>query len=388
MRTKEDLMKKKGGLNRRTKQWLREVQEEVAKAESLCDAGSGDCGRLDFRAATRVVEEIGERYRSFNEHECDDLTGTLFQAEDSDRPGRVKLSDFYQGLHGAWNFTETPEYLRALGALDESDGEARVVIPNYVSSRPNCLATSSLYVICCRNPCENMMAQVENTVASPLATPAQVVQALTVSSDESVTRLQGIAAGGSISLHGRAFAQWLHDEYPRSCPQPHVSSNLVEAEVVVDELAMFGDESEVPSFSVYEVEKVISSSRPYSTPRLFPCIGLLVLVGCLAAWASQDVLFDADGLLCLNQVVNSKLHKSKRTTRLLVARIAALSISLISFVFLLDVVVCDLWQANISEVVLGLITLIGLLGAAWAVASNFVRRPQKLSCVRPVAHRV
>merc|ERR1712014_12365 len=143
VRTKEDLKNKKGGLNYRTQLWLRDIQTRVAEAESMCDAGTGDCGRLDFKSATRVVEEIAENYRGFNEHECNDLTDTLLRSEDPSRPGKVKVSDFYtEGWHGSWNFTETPEYLRALGALDESESEARVLIPNYVVSRPNCLASS------------------------------------------------------------------------------------------------------------------------------------------------------------------------------------------------------------------------------------------------------
>merc|ERR1719221_1920872 len=38
-------------------------------------------------------------------------------------------------------------------------------------------------------------------------------------------RLDDIANqhGGTIPLHGRLFAQWLHHAYPRECPYPHIS---------------------------------------------------------------------------------------------------------------------------------------------------------------------
>jgi len=38
-------------------------------------------------------------------------------------------------------------------------------------------------------------------------------------------RLNEIAEGhgGTVPLHGRLFAQWMHHAYPRECPFPHVS---------------------------------------------------------------------------------------------------------------------------------------------------------------------
>merc|ERR1719420_1932912 len=144
--------------------------------ESLCDAQTGKCGQLDFKAATRVVEEIGEQYRSFNQGECQDLSNTLFDMEDLHKRGHVLLKDFYRpGLHNSWNFTEKEEYLRALGTLDETDPtNPRVIIPNYLYSRPNCLATSEIYVVCCKNSCEDMMTKLEMEFGAPTAPPEQI----------------------------------------------------------------------------------------------------------------------------------------------------------------------------------------------------------------------
>merc|ERR1719510_1026378 len=40
-----------------------------------------------------------------------------------------------------------------------------------------------------------------------------------------VAKLSGVAAhsGGTVPLHGRLFAQWLHFAFPHECPYPHVT---------------------------------------------------------------------------------------------------------------------------------------------------------------------
>merc|ERR1712087_285833 len=37
------------------------------------------------------------------------------------------------------------------------------------------------------------------------------------------------AHGGSVPLHGRLFAQWLHYAFPRECPFPHKTGNVAAA---------------------------------------------------------------------------------------------------------------------------------------------------------------
>jgi len=224
VRSKEHLMAKKGALNRRTLTWLKEVQRTVAEAESLCDAKTGKCGQLDFKAATRVVEDIGEQYRGFNQGECQDLSNTLMDMENKDKRGHVLLKDFYKpGLHNSWNFTEKEDYLRALGTLDETDpSQPFVIIPNYIYSRPNCLATSEIYVVCCKNTCEDMLGKLEIEIAAPMATPDQISDVLGAHPGLATFTLEDLAAqhDGKIPIHGRAFAQWMHEAYPRKCPRP------------------------------------------------------------------------------------------------------------------------------------------------------------------------
>merc|ERR1711976_583621 len=100
----------------------------------------------------------------------------------------------------------------------------------------NCIATSSLHSVCCINECEALMDHVERRIASPDAEPnrlANVVAALASSTVQAprelkaplLHRLNEIAEGhgGTVPLHGRLFAQWMHHAYPRECPFPHIS---------------------------------------------------------------------------------------------------------------------------------------------------------------------
>ncbi|CAJ1433293.1 unnamed protein product [Effrenium voratum] len=194
-------------------------------------------GNFTFRAATQIVEEIGERYGRWQDSECRDLKGLLSKHENAGT-GRVLLKDFYgAALKGNWQFSESVAYLRELGALDESDpANLAVLIPNYVNSQSNCVASSSIYSVCCINECEALMGHLERQVAAPEASPGQLLQlvahlpsntqkaprTLPASLGE---RLQQVAThhGGMVPLHGRLFAQWLHHAYPRECPYPHLA---------------------------------------------------------------------------------------------------------------------------------------------------------------------
>jgi len=150
--------------------------------------------------------------------------------------GRVRLSEFYSGAKdAAWPFTESVEYLRALGALDESElGRPSVIIPNFVSSRNNCVFPSSFYSVCCLDECEHLVSSLERAIESPDAAPARIAEVVSAMPSDTVDaprnlssmqlrRLEEIATlhQGQVPLHGRLFAQWMHHAYPRECPFPH-----------------------------------------------------------------------------------------------------------------------------------------------------------------------
>jgi len=212
-----------------SQEWMHAIQMELFPDSAQTP--------LHFNDTARVVEEVGRRYGVYNDQECGKLKSELLSIE-SKKAGRVRLTEFYKkGLTGVFEFNEKVEYLRAIGVLDESDPkQPYVIVPNYVSARPNCLVASSFYAVCCRNECEELMATLERKLSSGIAKPAQILDIIsnlasaTVSAEREISagmaqHLESIAAanGGLVPLHGRLFAQWMHHVYPRECPHPHKS---------------------------------------------------------------------------------------------------------------------------------------------------------------------
>merc|ERR1719157_97343 len=105
-----------------------------------------------FEQQVDFLQEMGHTLGTFQNLECHRLKDKLVDLEDMGT-GRVPLARFYRnGLLGKWEFTESTEYLRHVGALDENDpSRLSVVIPNYIQSQSNCLAGSSFYSVCCSN---------------------------------------------------------------------------------------------------------------------------------------------------------------------------------------------------------------------------------------------
>merc|ERR1719456_1215558 len=142
-------------------------------------------------------------------------------------------------MDGQWQFQESAAYLRQLGALDETDVEKpRVIIANYISSPSNCIASSSFYSVCCMDECEGLLGNLERQIGAPEATSSRIASLVSELSSSSVVaprklsptlldRLGEIAAehGGTVPLHGRLFAQWMHHAFPRDCPYPHLSGS-------------------------------------------------------------------------------------------------------------------------------------------------------------------
>merc|ERR1719336_2727544 len=211
------------------------VLENVSE-NSTADPGFAG-GELTFSAISRIVEEIGERYGRWQERDCHDLKANIMKLE-SEVSGRVLLRDFYgDTIEGGWQFSESISYLRDHGILDESDPKQKsVLIPNYITSSSNCLASSGLYSVCCPDECEPLLGYLEREIGEPDATPARIasivanlpsdtIQAPRVLPEAMYSRLEEVSSyhGGRVPLHGRLFAQWMHHAYPRECPYPHLS---------------------------------------------------------------------------------------------------------------------------------------------------------------------
>merc|ERR1719150_196862 len=194
----------------------------------------------NFNSIVRWVESVGDHYGHFQDLECRGMKNALLDL--SDGSGRVRLAKFYQAAfeNRTSKFQESPDYLRSLGVLDETDPrQPSVIMTNYLYARTNCLASSSLYSICCLDECEALMAHLERNIANPVAAPEKVAELVAAMPSDTVAaprnisepmrrRLDDIARrhGGSIPLHGRLFAQWMHHAFPNECSYPHMSGSL------------------------------------------------------------------------------------------------------------------------------------------------------------------
>jgi len=214
-----------------TQEFVREVKASVAPKRDY----------LYFGDVATVIEEVGERYGTWQDKECRALKDELLAWEDRGPggAGRVRLADFY-GLavnEGKSQFSESISFLRQQGALDESDpSNPRVIITNYIASPSNCVASSNYFSVCCADECEGLFQQLERGVAASDAKPAEIIKLVqsiashTMPKDRVLStwlqeRLHEIAGhhGGRVPLHGRLFAQWMHFAYPRECSYPHVA---------------------------------------------------------------------------------------------------------------------------------------------------------------------
>merc|ERR1719321_2301365 len=88
---------------------------------------------------------------------------------DPESSGRVPLGLLYaQPASAAYRFSESSDYLRKIGALDETTSTPKVLISN-------CIASSSYYSVCCLNNCDSIMDEIEHKVLAPTASPERLL---------------------------------------------------------------------------------------------------------------------------------------------------------------------------------------------------------------------
>jgi len=187
-----------------------------------------------FEEASQMVINLAEGYGKWQNADCRDMKEHLMTM-DTKGAGRIPLDVFYRSSAGtAYEFTESREYLRDVGALDESlVGNPSVLIANYLAGPSNCIASNSYYSVCCLSECEHLMNDIEGHVKGPAATSKQLLSMLSNMSSTTVdaprtlspsmtSRLDMIADQneGTIPIHGRLFGQWLHYAFPHECPLP------------------------------------------------------------------------------------------------------------------------------------------------------------------------
>lgn len=197
--------------------------------------------QYSFEEASQMVINLAEGYGKWQNADCRDMKDHLMGL-DARGTGRIPLDVFYRSEAGsAFEFTESREYLRDVGALDESlKGNPSVLIANYLAGPSNCIASNAYYSVCCLSECEHLMNEIEAHTKGPTATHQQLLSLLSNMSSTTVDaprtfspdmtqRLAQIADqnDGTIPIHGRLFGQWLHYAFPFECPLPMSAQNAL-----------------------------------------------------------------------------------------------------------------------------------------------------------------
>jgi hypothetical protein len=214
-----------------------EIESLAFEEQSLRNPFKGPESSL--QVALRVVERAADHFtRQIAELECQEIKDDLLAFEIGET-GRVRLADFYRAsLDARFFYTESKEYLQALGALDMSDAlrGPKVIVSNYILAKSNCLAHSNTYSICCLNECEALYRHLEDATTKNGSTPHRIAELVTAMSSSTVQaprnlsqalmrRLDEISlhGNGEIFLHSRLFAQFMHQAFPRECSYPHLT---------------------------------------------------------------------------------------------------------------------------------------------------------------------
>merc|ERR1719408_839027 len=115
-------------------------------------------------------------YGKWQNEECREMKAALMDLA-TPGTGRVPLGSFYSTSTDAiFTFSESADYLRQTGALDETGrGGPSVLIPNYLAGPTNCIASSSYYSVCCMNECEGLMNELEHKIQAPKASPERLL---------------------------------------------------------------------------------------------------------------------------------------------------------------------------------------------------------------------
>jgi hypothetical protein len=184
--------------------------------------------RYSYEVASEIVTDLAQRYGKWQDTQCRDMNAHMVEL-DPEGSGRVPLGLLYaQPRSGPYHFSESADYLRKIGALDETTSTPKVLITNYVLGPSNCIASSSYYSVCCMNTCDSIMDEIEHKVLAPTASSERLLGIVhSISNGKALPRglsekIQDIAkrSDGEVPLHGRLFAQWLHFAFPHQCPYP------------------------------------------------------------------------------------------------------------------------------------------------------------------------
>lgn len=230
-----------------------------------------------FGDALSMVTAYHKSYGKRQREECTLMKEELMR-RDASGMGRIPLHRFHaesDAQSSVFAFGEGKEYLREIGALDESDPQKpKVIIPNYVQGPWNCLARSGYYAICCVNECEAIMNSIEAHFEAPTVAPQPMLEMVGNLSSETVEaprqlphglvrKLQDIAKqhNGEVPIYGRQFAQWIHFAFPNECPYPSLQTDYIKKEMWMPGRNVKAASSEEKLALQREAEALLSSNQ-------------------------------------------------------------------------------------------------------------------------------
>merc|ERR1719331_637352 len=184
-----------------------------------------------FQAVVEIMEDLTQHFGKWQDSMCSVMKSQLKEI-DPHGLGRIPLGTFYAHKE---LFRESAEYLRQIGALDEtSPDKPHVFMANYIAAPSNCIADSSYFSVCCLSECDELFSTVEHHIAAPEASPSELLAVIGRLADDDLPKdllekLHAIAEhhNGEVPLHGRLFAQWLHFAFPQECPYPSIVESKV-----------------------------------------------------------------------------------------------------------------------------------------------------------------
>eukprot|EP00933_Yihiella_yeosuensis_P017190 TRINITY_DN1442_c0_g1_i3.p1 TRINITY_DN1442_c0_g1~~TRINITY_DN1442_c0_g1_i3.p1 ORF type:complete len:706 (-),score=170.07 TRINITY_DN1442_c0_g1_i3:87-2204(-) len=242
------------------------------------DAVAKHAGSITLNNSISAADEILESFNQVSGALCGDLQRHMTDLPEGST-GRVPLSHL-RIASGTSFFRERTEYLRELGALDETDAKnPRVLIPNYIHGPSNCDGTTSFYDLCCPNECEMKLERLEHALASnPEGDGARII------ADKLGTELTAVqkqqlkeitrSESGHFFLHGKRFAQFLNEVLPGQCPRPRAEDFEGQNDAVPDAHASFQKAALLKTWSMtdeearMEVARFSNGSAPHSSFRL------------------------------------------------------------------------------------------------------------------------
>lgn len=206
---------------------LQKIESEASPFLTLCRQQlqtrlKSQPDALTFDAALEIAEEMEQGLGTMHQESVCEVQKTSLASTGCNGAGLIPLSSLSSSSSAG-----SSDALGRQGILEAPPGsEPMAYYANWMLSAANCHVKTDFYTVCCTDPCEAILSNIENEVHASHAKAEHVApivalfnKAHSKSPDELRAYLQSsIRDAGSIDIHGTAFAQFLHYAVPCECP--------------------------------------------------------------------------------------------------------------------------------------------------------------------------